>query len=155
MSNLLHLQYQALIFLWWESNLQPVQLIKKGSKKGVPYTNTIDYEENQWNEIEKLNLTSLGQMCRAHGFPFKNAGIDGTKKERKERLLNILKKHLRSIHGWTVWRSNTDMDIFYAVLWKCWILDLSMNVMKIVPYMHILPAIYNENIRNRQNILAM
>ena len=47
-----------------------MQLIKKGVKKGMPYerTFTYNYDPHQLEDIEKLNLTSLRQMRRAHGF---------------------------------------------------------------------------------------
>ena len=43
---------------------------QEGVKKGISYQKTItyNYEPHQWEDIDKLNLTSLRQMRRAHGF---------------------------------------------------------------------------------------
>ena len=47
-----------------------MQLVKKGVKKGMSYEKlfTYNYEPHQWEDIEKLNLTSLREMHKAHGF---------------------------------------------------------------------------------------
>ena len=76
-----------------------MQVVKKGVKKGISYEKTITYDPNQWEDIEKLNLTSLRLMCRAHGFQVKN--MKKSKTEERNRLLST-RSHLRGIHGWDI-----------------------------------------------------
>ena len=66
-------------------------------KKGISYEKTITYEPHQWKGIEKSNVTSLQQMCRAHGFQWKN--MTKSKTEQRERLLSTMRSHLRGLHG--------------------------------------------------------
>ena len=58
-----------------------MNLTKKGVKKAIPYEKTITFEPDQWSEIEKLNLSDLRRIVRAHGFQSRNDS--GTSKEEE------------------------------------------------------------------------
>ena len=72
---LVEVHFFLFFFIIYYTNMMKVQSsirvnCQKGVKKGISYQKTItyNYEPHQWEDIDKLNLTCLRQMRRAHGF---------------------------------------------------------------------------------------
>ena len=83
-----------------ESNIRPVRLVKKRTKKGVSSTEITTFEDGSWSLISDLKMTDLRFICRDHGFMSSNKFSDETKEEKRQVFLNSLKMHLREVHKW-------------------------------------------------------
>ena len=99
------LSTQCFTILFESSDLMRIQASVRAAyqpsfEKGVAYVEKITFEPDQWEDIEKLNFTKLLQLCRSHGFQWKNMTKSNSKQQ--ERLICTLRSHLRDIHLWDI-----------------------------------------------------